>query len=183
MEPEHKQPQSEKTPKTIVKRIFSSIDQQPLCSRTRGEKVIFICIKPDCPNHQTQQFYCFLCSEDEQSKHEHKGKTISSESPYLDSKWLELKTDLEAKIQKVDAWTSRYHGLLSLLTKESGIDTIEQDIKRLRDLGHEVSSFYQSQIAAYASEERMIELIATKDKLDTYSTQLKAIPSLEGISL
>ena len=139
-------PQNQQKELSLYNRMVSITEQQPFCSCGRGERVIFVCIKSDCPNHKKQPLYCFICSEDEESTHEHKGKTISSLNTSVHTQWLEFRKDLGNKVVQVNKWTDQYQMLLSLLTRCCGIDTLERSINKLRELEQSVERFFGADV-------------------------------------
>ena len=62
----------------MLDRLYSVVEQQPFCNCGRGERVMFVCVKTDCPNNQRQPVYCMICSEEEPFVHDHRVKAISS---------------------------------------------------------------------------------------------------------
>jgi len=62
----------------------------------------------------------------------------------------------------VNTWTAKYKGLLTLLSRSSGIDVVERGILKLQELEESVARFFESEVAVYASEDNLVKLAATK---------------------
>ena len=105
---------------TYTNKLVNALEMQPKCSCGRREKVMFVCVKTDCPNHIKQPLYCILCSDDEPSAHEHKGKPISSQTSSLQKLWLDLRKDVGNKVTIVKQWLATYKDLVQLLTVSTG---------------------------------------------------------------
>ncbi len=64
----------------------------------------------------------------------------------MHTQWLEFRKDLGSKIAQVKRWTDQYQGLLSLLTRCCGIDTLERSISKLRELEQSVERFFGADV-------------------------------------
>ena len=119
------------------------------CSCERLEKVQYYCWDNTCPNHASQQYYCARCSEDEPSKHNHRGKYITFSLPLSKQGWKEFHRTINEHLLIADAWFKKNETLMKLL--EAGADKREeflkkptQDIKELRTLVEAINLRYQS---------------------------------------
>ncbi len=70
-------------PMTYTNKHVNALELQPPCSCGRGEKVMFVCVKTDCPNHKKQPLYCIQCNDDEPPAHDHRVRPISSQTTSL----------------------------------------------------------------------------------------------------
>ena len=93
---------------SVSNRMLLVHEMQPLCSCARGEKVMYICVKPDCPNIKKQSLYCVHCTNDEPSAHEHKTRPIALENTSLQNQWLNFRNDVAKKVASVNAWLEKY---------------------------------------------------------------------------
>ena len=91
---------------------MNALEMQPKCSCGRGDKVIFVCVKTDCPNNKKQPLYCIQCNDDEPPGHDHRVRPISSQTTSLQNMWLELRKDASAKVAVVNNWLATYKDLL-----------------------------------------------------------------------
>ena len=115
---------------------------QEFCSCGRGEKVIFACMKPECPNHKKQPLYCVQCSALEPYPHDHRGSPISYETSSISNQWMALRKEVSAKLAVVDAWMEKYSDLLTLLTTACEVDSLLKQIMKLRELEQNVQNYY-----------------------------------------
>jgi hypothetical protein len=53
---------------------------------------MFYCVVQKCPYHLTMPLYCFLCSDDEPPKHDHKVKVIAVKGDSSKSDWQTLRS-------------------------------------------------------------------------------------------
>ena len=88
------------------------LEQQALCNCQRGEKVMYTCVKTECPNHKSQPLYCISCNADEPPRHDHRTKEISIDIDLLKGGWLSLRRTLATKIGPVKDWFDTYEPLL-----------------------------------------------------------------------
>lgn len=143
-------------------------EMQPLCSCGRGEKVMYVCVKSHCPNNEKQPLYCVYCSSDEPSAHDHGVKPISLENTNLQSQWLTFRSDVGKKFATVKTWLEKYSGLLDLLSRSTGIDTVQRSIMKLQEVAESVSRFYESEVQVHASAENLSKLGAIKQQYDAF---------------
>lgn len=76
---------------TNFQRVQDSLDQQSFCQCGRGEKVMYFCAYEDCPNHLTMPLYCMLCSDEDNTKHDHRQKLIAIKGDNVKSDWSKLR--------------------------------------------------------------------------------------------
>ena len=92
-------------------------DKLPLCSCKR-DTVQHMCTRPTCPNNQSQQMYCQLCLEDENTNHDHGATPIFNTLEALKKQWYDFSQKLVGLIQAADALKARYGKLLFLLDQQ-----------------------------------------------------------------
>ena len=103
-----------------------------------------------------------LCKEDEVPSHDHRVKSIASQNTSLHSQWLEFRKDLGSRVHIVNTWTAQYKGLLTLLTRSTGIDAVERGILKLQELEETVARLFEYEVGILASEDNLVKLAATK---------------------
>ena len=64
------------------------------------------------------QLNCFLCTDDEPSKHEHKTKIISIKGDSSKLDWQNLRGNVAQTQGKAKDWFDKYGALVDLLSKE-----------------------------------------------------------------
>jgi len=144
---------------------------------------MFVCMRPECPNINKQPLYCLQCSTDEPSPHDHRIRPIAMETTSLQNQWITFRNDVGIKVASVNTWLENYSGLLDLLTRSTGIDTVQRSIRKLQEVAESVSEFYESEVQVHVSAENLTKLGSTKQHYEAFSEQLRQIPSLEGIGL
>lgn len=120
--------------------IVMTTAMQPFCSCGRGEKVIYYCNRPECPNHKKQPMYCTQCLEDDPSSHEHKPKMILYQNNSIKGDWLAIRQEVGSKTALVKQWLEGYQGLLELLSAEE--PRLQNDINTLLALEMSISDYY-----------------------------------------
>ncbi len=76
---------------TDFQRLQDSLEKQTDCPCGRGQKVMYFCSIEDCVNHLTLPLYCMLCSDDEDTKHNHRPKLIAIKGDTAKSDWQQLR--------------------------------------------------------------------------------------------
>ncbi len=72
---------------TNFQRVQDSLEKQIDCVCGRGEKVMYYCAYESCPNHLSMPLYCILCSDDENTKHDHRVKVIAIKGDTAKADW------------------------------------------------------------------------------------------------
>lgn len=139
---------------------------QPLCSCNRGEKVIYVCNRADCPNHEKQPMYCVLCLNDEPSTHEHKPKMIVFQNNSVKEDWLAIRQEVLNKVAPVKQWLATYQALLDLLSAYD--PKLQSEINTLFALENNVSDYYYKDVQKFEAAEDMVKLEATKPRLKMF---------------
>ncbi len=52
---------------------------------------MYFCAYEDCPNHLTMPLYCMLCSDEDNTKHDHRQKLIAIKGDNVKSDWSKLR--------------------------------------------------------------------------------------------
>ena len=65
---------------------------------------MFYCAFQTCPNNQSMPLYCFLCSDDELSKHTHQPKVIAIKGDSAKSAWQTLRSKVADTLSKANDW-------------------------------------------------------------------------------
>ena len=126
---------------------------------------MLMCSKEGCPNPvQTTQ----LCAEDGHIAHERKLKTKSTEIDTIINDLQKLKEDLDSRVTKLNTWVKSYSGLLDLLERTTGVDTMTRDIENLKVLEQNIIGYYESEMESLLNGDDVLKLKSSHCTLDSF---------------
>ena len=162
------------------------IEMMKMCSCGR-EKAVYFCKFKECPNNQSQPYYCMLCSDDEENKHMHKESRINKEIQIQQAKWMSAKDEIESLLRKA-SHILEYHSSLITLSERLMIGapranplpfrSLTQDFEKLKNLNRQIQQHFSQTILPLCVDCKLLELIAQVNNLLSFEKAGKPLAYL-----
>ena len=145
---------------------------------------MYYCAYDTCPSHLTMPLYCFLCADDEPSKHEHKGKIIAIKGDSSKLDWQNLRGNVAQTQGKAKDWFEKYGALIDLLSEEEfqGNSQLKRDHQDLATLSTNLNKYFADEIEKHLAKDEVLELQKREPKYKEFLAIIKRLEYLGTIS-
>ena len=146
---------------------------------------MFYCANQKCPNHLTMPLYCFVCSDDEPSKHDHKVRVIAIKGDTSKSDWSTLRRKVIENLRSAKIFFENHGPLIEILTSHERIGNAKliNEHQELVTLNKSLEKYFADEIEQHLAKDEILELQNREPKYKEFASEFARLEYQGNITL